>query len=1134
MKSFQNTAAKWLNDFLSARGLEGATGQHLFKYHATVEEFRSLGDTLRGFVVQAREMGYHNPFSMGLSKAEAAAFVLYATLYWQREFSGMRWKWGDIWESLGIAKACHDDTVEVVKKGLAWWQLAPNVHGHKYIGAIAREAGLPQKLLSEGHGKIGDILTRVLGRSVAHHNPYPYLEGWVAEQAESLPASYLGSRDTIVQSLVNSIQVILDIKSSLTARSSKEAQLELAQKRPDWRREFPFPLDEANSCKLLERLLEEAVREVHGRPVGSLIYARRELRKITDGLWELCAAIELPDKMRVPQEGMAARKIGLHIETSYSSYGPVFLRRCSEEDTPLYFAQNRQDFRFKGEEAASDIVLRRSTVSGVLSSELCAGGTGLDSELPWIFEGEEFGYAFCQQGGGNVQGKEALVALQEGWSVDGGERFGILEAFGRTLWRLCSSSVLRGEAREFVVSLNGKATNETLDWNQNGALTSLEMIWPKRAFYGQPEALLRSEGGRERVCAGRMRWKSVSGGEYRPFAGSVVSGPVQIWFSGESGACLRSTVLMLKESARFSVKPGKDGGTILFKDWGFSAVSLATGQPEVDMVCLPQPDQGSFTVELSLKEGACPVQSVELLLQWNECSRDARIRVPFPAKGVRLFDGGGRYIKTKGRISIFALQGMKLHYFGLDPRAMRISLSLVHDKRKYLDYPIKTERDFGEIWMLDWQKRLCEMLALDSSLDALVRLECNYNGVRLAYWDFSRYGERLERGDGEVFLPNVGDAAGRDIVAVLLTRPDMGSVRLPLKKESSEKQSWTLAPLTMKGPWLIYDAAERASMRPLLHVVDDGEDAGELNKLQRAIAGPDPELRSEAFKECINAMLEKPAAPEWNTLFQLFKHLKHLPLSTLEVWQELIRNPRAMAVLALHDELDFVGMTSRVIAELPFLWNFISFEDWKFAASFIRSSFKERYAQLGSKGEMLISRIWAELMESRIDCLTSYSPSINSILNVAIDLPSGTHVETRERAANMKLALLKLILFEEEESELQKLLRSYAENTNWPDHFSKIVRKFGQHPGIKEFLPFVAGNERRDSQWQFSIVGLPILLALQNFSSKPLCQELVPSQDLVFHILRHIRFAPEWFEEASKMTAYCCYAEKFHYPCEVE
>ena len=97
--------------------------------------------------------------------------------------------------------------------------------------------------------------------------------------------------------------------------------------------------------------------------------------------------------------------------------------------------------------------------------------------------------------------------------------------------------------------------------------------------------------------------------------------------------------------------------------------------------------------------------------------------------------------------------------------------------------------------------------------------------------------------------------------------------------------------------------------------------------------------------------------------------MKNLPLSTLEIWQALLHSPRIMAMIALHPGISFQPLTSRVSTELPFLWTFISREDWAAASTCVR-----QYFEALIPGEMA-PKVWQDLMQRRMEKLSSCCPA---------------------------------------------------------------------------------------------------------------------------------------------------------------
>ena len=248
---------KWLHDFLYQRGLDKPDGRHLFSYHATPDEFLSLEEGLKQNVAMALVWGYANPLDLWDNVSHFnAVFVLYAALCWQQRYEGTTWTYDVVLRGLGIT--LDNPTQELkknIERGLAFWGLAVNTRGYAYLGAIAREAGLPQKLLSENRGAVGGVLHSVLREALRSGQSGDIIASWVESCKNQLPQS---CRDkAVIELLADSINAILDIKSYIRAATLSEAMTELDDKAPDWRSRFPLPLYDAAARALLNSLLEE-------------------------------------------------------------------------------------------------------------------------------------------------------------------------------------------------------------------------------------------------------------------------------------------------------------------------------------------------------------------------------------------------------------------------------------------------------------------------------------------------------------------------------------------------------------------------------------------------------------------------------------------------------------------------------------------------------------------------------------------------------------------------------------------------------------------------------------------------------------------------------------------------------------
>ncbi|MBO4793124.1 MAG: STY4851/ECs_5259 family protein [Deltaproteobacteria bacterium] len=1102
----------WLNDFLAQRGLNKPDGRHLFSYHTTPDEFFSLEEGLRKNAELSTQLGCQTPFELWENAPFFnAVFVLYSSLCWQQKYDGTTWTYDFILNPLKISLANPTEELkDIITKGLKFWGLEKNDRGYAYLGAIAREAGLPQKLLSENRGALGRILHTILREALRSNQSGSIITSWVESCKTLLPQSC--QHKDIITLLADSINAILDIKNGLQADTFDKAITELNEKSPGWRSRFPLPLYDETARDLLNRLLEDAASSMQKISSGSPISARRCLVRNAENGWKLQAYLDIPSKIDPCLGQDMPRVLSLRVASGQKAFEAVLKKHAENK---FYFFQQKQSIIFSDRDAAQEILIQYTTSSGFRKSIACPGGMELDTELPWIFEGEQYDYRFRQQGGGSVRGNTVYVALSPGWEAEDAEYTGLLQNSDRRVYRMTKSGRLKKD--DFVVSVRTSSLRgEEYDWSRDNRFWDVEMLQPSLAFCGSPHAIY-SMDDTIRTPHGEILWKTQGMESYRPLPPScTTAGTAQVWFKASSGASLRSRMLILPAEASVSLTAESNGhGRICLEHWNATYATFTQPQENIELVCHIRGD----SLELTLKTlpECIPPASVELSVYWKENPQPARIRVPFPLKGARMFNAEEQEILPGIQICAFLLYGLRLYCFSMGVR--HIALRLSASNGKSLSYPLESRENGIVIRLMDWQNAILEMLATESGLDAHVTLDILFDNRKVAGWRVARYDSCLipEGTKAVLALPKYSTRPpqGYAMKALLLSCPEYGPIPLTEIMNGDETPSgrWEIAEyLDRPGPWLIFDDTEGTSLRPLLWNMNEGKDEKPINSLQAAIALEDSGSRLKAFSSCIASMERNLDAPEWPTLLDLLKHVKSLPLSTLEVWQGLIRSPRIMAILALHPGISFQHVISRISTELPFLWNFVSRKDWKTAGESIRKYFEKLIP-----GE-LSSTIWQDHMQKSMENLGSCYPSINALLHIALSLPCDEQTLTLLKNYYTADEVTK-ILFKNDSSEMQKTLRNHADEL-WPEDFTPLVNREKNCSDIQKFMSFSYGPKN-------GVLGLPILLTLQAFASQELFIDLHTDPNIIFHIRKHIHFDAEWFEQASTLTAYCCMAEHF-------
>ncbi|NKJ47195.1 hypothetical protein CIC12_10660 [Burkholderia sp. SG-MS1] len=109
--------ASWLQRFLEARRSQHPSGDRLFSYRVSKEEYLKLRTLFAQSRKQLRDVSRRTG-----APAECACFVLYAAEWRRREYAGGHGCWQDIFDSLQHDIALNDfERALAVERGLGYW-----------------------------------------------------------------------------------------------------------------------------------------------------------------------------------------------------------------------------------------------------------------------------------------------------------------------------------------------------------------------------------------------------------------------------------------------------------------------------------------------------------------------------------------------------------------------------------------------------------------------------------------------------------------------------------------------------------------------------------------------------------------------------------------------------------------------------------------------------------------------------------------------------------------------------------------------------------------------------------------------------------------------------------------------------
>lgn len=632
-------------------------------------------------------------------------------------------------------------------------------------------------------------------------------------------------------------------------------------------------------------------------------------------------------------------------------------------------------------------------------------------------------------------------------------------------------------------------------------------------FRGVPYPIKQTVMSTTELRNAKLMWKQANQADYKP-AHDKISGIGSAWYRDSGGQSLRSTMLVLPSNACLHFEAHNAcSGAVILENWQAKCISLEHGQQ--GLLCHYDMIGDSLWATIATESGKSPPDLVRLCVYWDDCLVPARISIPFPAKGVRLFDKDANEVGWNRKLCISDLFGMRLQCMtGSKNKAyFELNFAIGAYRRSFPIDSMQTSNFF--IRLQDWQNEIFEAMSTDTELDACVTMRVLTDHKEMARWEIARYSHKLVRDEGAVFL-EAGDlsASARNnvkLAALCLTSPHLGPQRLEVSGYGKNNLlEWALeGRLSCNGPWLIYDTSPRTSIRPVLwHVFDESgfsfEDQD--NELKIALASPSEE-RVSCLQKCIDVMCNTPSAPEWVTLSELTKHLSHLPLSTLDVWKVLSQNSRAMAIVAFRPDIEFCGLTDRASSELPFLWLSVSREEWKNAGEHLYQWCVD------SAGKENASILYGVLLKERREIVSVNYPLLNSILHIAFPL------QEDEKDLQLVKSFKEKNAFDPLYGIFKNDLFTRCADLSWPENFRGHVKNWRRTPKLREFLPPPEG-------YRDSIVCLPIAIALQVYTGENvLSNSENTSPEAISAIRQHISFDFDWFDLAFMYTIYRCYAQ---------
>ena len=1108
----------WKKQLLARHGLTTPDGRSLYLYRLSDDDFSDLEGLLRHWLSQLLPR-YGLARVAGLS-GFAELFVLYAAEWWRRRYDGSGFSWEPILHDLGADPDEWSPTQrsDFVRQGFHGWRIRPRKSGGmRFIGSVAVQGGLPLKLLASSRGRIGQLLSRVLHLASGSQVTQSDLLSWVESLASTLPQSY--RQGTIYTLLADVAWTVLSLKQEAGLQSSSDAVAILDRKIPGWRDRFPLPVEDKHAQGMIEQLIRDAA-SVRIEKREAVLPVERLLEKIADDEWALRSALDLPDVVstnklaslfsidvdELPRSAELSLRVGATVQTTG-------MRSLAGQQK---FRLERKPLGFTDEAATGEHLLRMASADGRVWTVSAHRGDELDADLPWVFVEKDSVLHFVRQGSGSIAEQQALIALPDGWRIEHESDAVITEkgavcGLGRRL--LAVRGVLRaddGGGLTFRLRTGrADASEESYAWG--GDRYWLDFLSPNLSFRGLPSLYRVGEDGHRRKLEGQPG-VSVIGGSVLSHA---VVGPLHLRYPATGDIRYRGKVLVLPKSADIDFSP-RDAvsGTVRFKDWGVARVRVTTEGIDQHLTL----SDGEALLDVSVRKDQRAPDLIELEAYWPHSTLPARLRLPFPARGVRVFDGEGRSLANNNLLAVQQLLGVRILISGGQANCQT--------EMKILDVAGKHIRKYRlrtlpgalslESRLQDYLSDIQQLFSVSDLPDAKVLIQISISGALKFALLLARYSATLKR-DGDSIrldteslrsqkLPDLEQLA---VSAMRLESPGDEAVNLaPCVSEGVATGSWLFLPQQRSpGSWLIYPAAESSlPFRPTLWTVEGEIDEGE--GLSGAFAIHNQQAREQRIDEVIAALAADFQHEDWEKVEQLAGQVGHLPLPTLDLWRRFAHSPQGMAALALR----FSGLKPEFITrfsqELPFAWEAIAFADWQAAMRQLEVQCEALFDEQNG------SAVLKPHLSNRIQLLTSLNGSLAFLLGItAKEWFPDTH---RDVVALKFLGLqTHQILFEGKDSKLMALRRQHA-NDQWPNDLQSLWSSVDIDPRVESCLHTEAEGFRT---W---VINIPIILAVQAVTGQTI--DWFRDAERIHALRTYQAFDPAWFEEAYNLTVAHCFA----------
>jgi len=1102
-----------LSNILKARKLNKPSGKPLYTYKLSTEEYSALGSIIKSSLA-TKDISIFVP--RGRHSDWAASFVLFASEWWRREFTGGSWSWSPILESLGVEgnSLTAEHRSKIIETGFRFWHrpILVNQTGRMFLATVSVEGGLPLSLITQEHSRIGHYFDYVIKEFGKFSFTPLSAENIASSGSHLLVKSY--QVDAVYSVVGQLVEAIYHLTEQYALNEQSEPITYLNAVEPNWQNSLPINLDSSVTRELLNTVLGKAIATQRKLPdtikvIRSLINKQHEHAYVVDDTSKLSESwrfkLELSLKSRVNAnyikqlfaiDDLPNRLNLFVIGNKPQLVAKGFMPKDSEHYLFEVFTNSLPNEWFDCE-----IQLNAKTDDGRSWFAPLVGGSALNLDEPWLFvdnpKNNKNEYLLIGSGEVCTDNEHGIVAFNKEVMDEAQNTLlpfsDTCEPFERRLYELDKAG--NYIATDNVITLGGKPGYD-MEYLWQGNVLPYQSN-PGKCFVGKPILIaLDKQSNRKIVSSNNLQWHDKSQQEWMSYE-SLSFGQNVVKYTNFDNISKRFKVAYLPNDFKVDIISGKDisSGNIRITSNNLPIVSAITS----DKISFNSSQENNIlNLALTCSADHHPIK-VELSLSWGGNSDAIRLIVPYPSTGVCLIDNNDIRVKNFSALPLGELYGYELFGNGLSGSLKLLFILQARDikgafsQSAFYEVRIDSIDDLSNgMPVSTFLDEINALFSLSSDLDAKVKLTFVHNGKEVLRFDILRYALTLSP-EREQLMVRLSNEYLEDVS--LFTKPIDRPEQEPIElvKALNDKGCWLFPEGEVEpGAWLVYCNDATLNVRPLMWSKELGKLGNPENEFQRVAGVSSKRERIFGFGELAEKMSIDSNMDEWKFSSSLL-NFNEIPLTSFDLWRGVSASPEFLLAQLLNvskKQLDNIWYFDK---QFPILRNAISFT--------------KAIAVVMSKYESLISRlddneysIAQGRIKQRLDLLVAYNPSLISLSNFLLYKINAYSEKPSIDPGNYIATLF----------ELRNALSTRHSNDEWPTVFCNVLFKRlidNLAPSFKQGCISINGIKS-------NVLNAPILLALATAEKLTIHH----NAEFVNAIRKYRDFDFEYFDKSFALT----------------